>query len=183
MKHPPRIQRLIESRDMEAIEPDPERVTGLWEKALASNQDSRKGLSPDNAISLAYQAGFQACTALLEAHGYRTKGSNPGHHYRVFYATSGLGYPDPFTAATRRTPLRWTRYTSGSTTSSPLSTAPCRRRCTRRDRSLSFAHATRRKIPLQSGGYSHEQEKEQPHAALLLRSRRSAERATRPRRG
>ena len=60
MKHPPRIQRLIESRDMEAIEPDPERVTGLWEKALASNQDSRKGLNPDNAISLAYQAGFQA---------------------------------------------------------------------------------------------------------------------------
>ena len=94
MKHTPRIQRLIESRDMEAIEPDPERVAGLWEKALASNEDSRKGLSPDNAISLAYQAGFQACTALLEAHGYRTKGSNPGHHYRVFYATSGLGYPE-----------------------------------------------------------------------------------------
>lgn len=94
MKHPPRIQRLIESRDMEAIEPDPERVAGLWQKALASNEDSRKGLSPDNAISLAYQAGFQACTALLEAHGYRTKGSNPGHHYRVFYATSGLGYPE-----------------------------------------------------------------------------------------
>ena len=94
MKHPPRIQRLIESRDMEAIEPDPERVAGLWEKALASNEDSRKGLSPDNAISLAYQAGLQACTALLEAHGYRTKGSNPGHHYRVFYATSGLGYTE-----------------------------------------------------------------------------------------
>ncbi len=92
--HPPRIQRLIESRDMEAIEPDPERVAGLWWKALASNEDSRKGLSPDNAISLAYQAGFQACTALLEAHGHRLRGSNPGHHYRVFYATSGLGYPE-----------------------------------------------------------------------------------------
>ncbi len=78
MKHPPRIQRLIESRDLEAIEPDAERVAGLW--ALASNDDSRKGLSPENAISLAYQAGFQPCTALLEAHGYRTRGSNPGHH-------------------------------------------------------------------------------------------------------
>ena len=94
MKHPPRIQRLIESRDLEVIEPDPERIAGLWKKALASNEDSRRGLSPDNAISLAYQAGFQACTALLEAHGYRTKGSNPGHHYRVFYAASGLGYPE-----------------------------------------------------------------------------------------
>jgi hypothetical protein len=94
MKHPPKIQRFVESRDLEALEPDPERVAGLWAKALASSDDSRKGLSPDNAISLGYQAGFQACTALLEAHGYRTKGSNPGHHYRVFYAISGLGYPE-----------------------------------------------------------------------------------------
>jgi hypothetical protein len=93
MKNPAKIQRLIESRDMEAVDADPERVAGLWEKAVASNEDSRKGLSPDNAITLAYQAGFQACTALLEAHGYRAKGGNPGHHYRIFYATAGLGYP------------------------------------------------------------------------------------------
>ncbi|HEX8831743.1 MAG TPA: hypothetical protein VF705_11275 [Longimicrobium sp.] len=93
MNIPPRIQRLIEARDMELVAPDPDVVSGLWEKAVASNEDSRKGLSPDNAITLAYQAGFQACTALLEAHGYRAKGANPGHHYRVFYATAGLGYP------------------------------------------------------------------------------------------
>ncbi len=93
MKHPAKIQRLIDSRDMEAVEADSERVAGLWEKAVASNEDSRKGLSPDNAITLAYQAGFQACMALLEAHGYRTRGASPGHHYRIFYAVAGLGYP------------------------------------------------------------------------------------------
>lgn len=92
MTTPAKIQRLIDSRDMELAEADPERITGLWEKAVASNEDSRKGLSPDNAITLAYQAGFQACTALLEAHGYRAKGANAGHHYRVFYATAGLRY-------------------------------------------------------------------------------------------
>jgi hypothetical protein len=74
------------------VEPDFDQVRGLWTKALDSGADSRKGLSPDNAITLAYQAGFQACTALLEAHGYRTRGSNPGHHYRVFYAVSDLGH-------------------------------------------------------------------------------------------
>jgi hypothetical protein len=93
MTPPARIQRLIDAREMEAVDPDPEKVIGLWEKALASNADSRKGLSADNAIALAYQSGFQACTALLEAHGYRTRGSTPGHHRNTFYATSALGHP------------------------------------------------------------------------------------------
>ena len=92
MTIPGKIQRLLDSRELEVVEPDAEKIIALWEKAVASNADSRKGLSPDNAITLAYQAGFQACTALLEARGYRTKGGKPGHHYNVFYATSALGY-------------------------------------------------------------------------------------------
>lgn len=92
MTVPVKIQRLLDSRELEMVEPDAEKIISLWKKAVASNSDSRKGLSPDNAITLAYQAGFQACTALLEARGYRTKGGKPGHHHNVFYATSALGY-------------------------------------------------------------------------------------------
>ena len=92
MMVPAKIQRLLDPHELEIVEPDPDRITGLWEKAVAPNADSRKGLSPDNAITLAYQAGFQASTALLEARGYRTKGARPGHHFNIIYASSALGY-------------------------------------------------------------------------------------------
>lgn len=92
MPVPPRIQRLLDGRQMEAIEPDPEAVVGFWLKALASSADSRKGLHPDNAVSLAYQGAFQASTAVLECAGYRTRGAQ-AHHHNTYYALSGLGYP------------------------------------------------------------------------------------------
>jgi hypothetical protein len=90
---PPRIQRLVEGRQMEAVEPDPGRIVGLWVKALASSADSRKGLHPDNAVSLGYQAAFQAASAVLECAGYRTKGQSHAHHHNTFYALAGLGRP------------------------------------------------------------------------------------------
>jgi hypothetical protein len=92
MTIPHRIQRLLDDRTLEAVEPDSEKIATLWAKAVASNSDSRKGLSADNAITLAYQAGLQACTALLEARGYRTKGASGGHHQRTFYAAAARGY-------------------------------------------------------------------------------------------
>lgn len=91
MAIPPRIQRLVEGHQMEQVEPDPERVMAFWAKALASSADSRKGLHPDNAVSLGYQAAFQAATAVLECAGYRTKGQSPGHHHNTYYALAGLG--------------------------------------------------------------------------------------------
>ncbi len=94
MTIPPRIRRLVDGRQMEPVEPDAERVVGLWLKALASSADSRKGLSPDNAVSLGYQAAFQASSAVLECAGFRTKGQTPGHHFNTFYALAGLGYPE-----------------------------------------------------------------------------------------
>ena len=93
MTIPMRIERLIEARSMEAVSPDPEKVMVLWEKALASSRDSRfLGMSADNAVSLAYQAGLQAASALLEGAGYRPKGAGPGHHHNLFYAVSALGH-------------------------------------------------------------------------------------------
>jgi hypothetical protein len=93
MAVPPRIQRLIDGRQMEPVEPDPERIVGLWTKALAASADSRKGLHPDNAVSLGYQAAFQAASSVLESAGYRTRGPSQGHHHNTFYALSGLGLP------------------------------------------------------------------------------------------
>lgn len=91
MTVPLRIARLIEGRQMEAVAPDPDRAAGLWAKALAASADSRKGLHPDNAVSLGYQSAFQAASAVLECAGYRTKGASPGHHHNTFYALAGLG--------------------------------------------------------------------------------------------
>lgn len=112
MPNPPKIQRLIDAREMEAVEPDPERIASLWEKALASNADSRMGLSADNAVTLAYQAGLQACSALREAHGYRTKGATSGHHFRTFYAVSALGYPALENVGVRSESMRASRVRS-----------------------------------------------------------------------
>ncbi|HEX2201782.1 MAG TPA: hypothetical protein VHG91_00715 [Longimicrobium sp.] len=92
MPAPPRIQRLIDGRQMEPVEPDADTVAGFWTKALASSADSRKGLHPDNAVSLAYQAAFQASSAVLECAGYRVRGAQ-GHHHNTYYALSGLGLP------------------------------------------------------------------------------------------
>jgi hypothetical protein len=93
MTVPRRIHRLIEGRQLEQVEPDPQRIVGLWQKALASDLDSRKGLSADNSVSLAYQAAFQASSAVLEAAGFRTRGQTTGHHHDTFYALSDLPYP------------------------------------------------------------------------------------------
>lgn len=93
METPPRIQRLIDGRQMERVEPEAEWIVLLWEKAVASSLDSRKDLHPDNAVTLGYQAAFQASTAVLECAGFRTKGASPGHHHNTFYALSALGHP------------------------------------------------------------------------------------------
>lgn len=89
---PPRIQRLLEGRQLEAITADPQDVRVRWGKALASNRDSRLvGLSRDNAVTLGYQAAMHAATAVLETAGYRTRGQGGGHHHNTFYALAGLG--------------------------------------------------------------------------------------------
>ena len=90
MGTPARIQRLIGSRELEEIVPSPEKIVILWGKAVASGRDARKGLSADNAITLAYQAATQAASAYLESAGYRTRGGRPGHHYNTFYALAAF---------------------------------------------------------------------------------------------
>jgi hypothetical protein len=78
MTVPRRIHRLIEGRQLEQVNPDPQRIVGLWQKALASDVDSRKGLSADHSVSLAYQATFQAPVPCWKLPGSEPAGRPPG---------------------------------------------------------------------------------------------------------
>jgi hypothetical protein len=87
---PERLQRLLDEGALQALRPDPVSIAGLWLKAVNSDLDAREaGLSMDNRVALAYQAGLQAVHALLDAHGYRVRSGRSHHHYS-FYATQAL---------------------------------------------------------------------------------------------
>ncbi len=94
MTIPHRIQLLIDDKQMDVVTPAIVDVAVRWKKALASNKDARiPAISPDNAISLGYQAAMQAASALLEMAGYRARGSTGGHHHNTFYAVAALRLP------------------------------------------------------------------------------------------
>ena len=91
MSVPPKIQRLLDSRQLEAIDVPDADVAAMWQKAVASARDAqREGLAPDNQYVLGYQALLQMATAILAAAGYRTRGAQ-GHHANTFYALAALG--------------------------------------------------------------------------------------------
>jgi hypothetical protein len=91
MTVPTKIQRLLDSRQLEMIEVPDADIVALWQKAVASARDAqREGLSPDNQYVLGYQALLQMATAILAAAGYRTRGAQ-GHHANTFYAVAALG--------------------------------------------------------------------------------------------
>ena len=91
MTVPLKIQRLLDSRQLETIELPDADIAALWQKAVASARDAEhQGLSPDNQYVLAYQALLQMATAILAAAGYRTRGAQ-GHHASTFYAVAALG--------------------------------------------------------------------------------------------
>jgi hypothetical protein len=87
---PSKIQRLLDSRQLESIEVDDTDIAALWKKAVASARDARReGLSQDNQYVLGYQSLLQMATAILAAAGYRTRGAQ-GHHANSFYAVAAL---------------------------------------------------------------------------------------------
>lgn len=109
---PHRIQLLIDEKQMDVVTPAIVDVAVRRKKALASNKDARiPAISPDNAISLGYQAAMQAASALLEMAGYRTRGSTGGHHHNTFYAVAALRLPVSKIST-------WTRNASGMRSSS-----------------------------------------------------------------
>ena len=91
MTVPLKIQRLLDSGQLEALARSDGDVVALWEKALRSSRDAlNPGNSADNQYVLGYQALLQMGTAILAAAGYRTRGAQ-GHHANTFYAVAGLG--------------------------------------------------------------------------------------------
>lgn len=90
MTVPAKLQRLLDSRQLEAIDVPDSDIAALWQKAIVSARDAnREGLSPDNQYVLGYQALLQMVTAILAAAGYRTRGAQ-GHHANTFYAVAAL---------------------------------------------------------------------------------------------
>ncbi|KXJ31380.1 MULTISPECIES: DNA-binding protein [unclassified Pseudomonas] len=68
-------------KSLEAITPDPASIQRLLEAAQRSLTDACLPiLSSESRFDLAYKAIMQGANAALQANGYRTLTSRPGHH-------------------------------------------------------------------------------------------------------
>lgn len=66
---------------LERIEPDPDSIQRLLRAARRNLADARVGaISVENRFDAAYKAIMQLANAALQASGYRTLTSRPGHH-------------------------------------------------------------------------------------------------------
>jgi len=66
---------------LDAIEPDAASIERLLEAAQASLNDARlPSLSCEGRFDMAYKAIMQSANAALQANGFRTLTSKPGHH-------------------------------------------------------------------------------------------------------
>ncbi|MCP5162156.1 MAG: HEPN domain-containing protein [Hahellaceae bacterium] len=68
-------------KTLEAITPDAAAIKRLLEAAARNIADAKlDGLSNENKFDMAYKAIMQLANAALQASGYRTLTSKPGHH-------------------------------------------------------------------------------------------------------
>ncbi len=68
-------------RSLEQIEPDPLMIQKLLEAAAICLKDAAiDTLSNENRFDIAYKAVMQLSNAALQANGFRTLSSKPGHH-------------------------------------------------------------------------------------------------------
>jgi uncharacterized protein (UPF0332 family) len=66
---------------LQAIEPDAASIGRLLDAARRSLADARlPGISHEGCFDMAYKAIMQCANAALQANGYRTLTSKPGHH-------------------------------------------------------------------------------------------------------
>jgi hypothetical protein len=105
----PRIQVMLDSRQIEAVPADDPEVQGMWRKAVRSVASSGvAGLDADSAFTLAYQGALQAATAIVRAAGYRVRGE--GHHHHTFAAAAALDLGDVSDAARELNIIRQQRH-------------------------------------------------------------------------
>lgn len=68
-------------RSLERIEPDPSMIQRLLQAAqICLNDAAIDTLSNENRFDIAYKAVMQLANAALQANGFRTLSSKPGHH-------------------------------------------------------------------------------------------------------
>jgi len=74
------LENLLD-KALEAVDADAVSIQRLLDAAARSLADSRlAGISPEGRFDMAYKAIMQAANAALQANGYRTLTSKPGHH-------------------------------------------------------------------------------------------------------
>jgi len=87
----------LAGRTLEPIEPDAASIQRLLEAAQASLADAQlPGLSSEGRFDMAYKAIMQSANAALQANGFRTLTSKPGHHQTMIQtlpSTIGLDSP------------------------------------------------------------------------------------------
>lgn len=86
------LEQLESEGLLERREPDRERLRRWAERArrdLTLSRDTLAKLDPERAMTVAYEAGFRACSGLLALAGYRLK-SQPGHHRAALEGASHL---------------------------------------------------------------------------------------------
>lgn len=83
-----RLQIMVDSREIEEAEAPDREVVARWRKAVGTYQDAGKDLGPNSRLTLYYQAGLQAATALVRAAGFRVLGTD--HHRHTFEAVRAL---------------------------------------------------------------------------------------------
>lgn len=72
---------------LEPITPDPLTIARLLEAAKRSINDANiTAVSNENRFDAAYKAIMQMANAALQANGYRTLSSKPGHHQTMIQA-------------------------------------------------------------------------------------------------
>lgn len=96
----PRLEMMLNGREIEARPAADDEVVGMWGKAVSSLRDSlHADIAADTAFTLSYQAALQAATVVVRAAGYRVRGG--AHHQHTFEAVVALELDVALTAAAR----------------------------------------------------------------------------------
>lgn len=75
------LENLVKIGQLEQIAPDSHDINRLLEAAKRSLNDAQlSGLSAEGRFDMAYKAIMQSANAALQANGFRTLTSKPGHH-------------------------------------------------------------------------------------------------------
>lgn len=76
---------------LEQVKADPAMIQRLLQSAESSLQDAKvEGLSNETRFDVAYKTVMQLANAALQANGYRTLTSRPGHHQTMIQSLSQM---------------------------------------------------------------------------------------------